>query len=253
MVTPLMGRRRRGVCGRTRAHRCRWLHRSRSGTAIKQGVLTRGTHQRRCHCGTRGAPTRSTTGTRCAWPCARLTTQRRAGSPERDQRPLWRRLRRRLPIWARSMCACRPHWSHRVTELLAQVEMIEVKPDEPARVVIDEKSGTIVVGAEVKLDPVAITHGNLDRAGDRDAGGEPAGAILEWHAVWSRVPTSRSIHMRSVAFCMVPRSVTLRELVDGLECAWPWSARSDPGAERVEGIGRAARTARTSSRRPLPR
>ena len=45
--------------------------------------------------------------------------------------------------------------------MLAQIERIEVKPDTPARVVIDEKSGTIVVGAEVKLDPVAVAHGNL--------------------------------------------------------------------------------------------
>jgi flagellar P-ring protein precursor FlgI len=54
-----------------------------------------------------------------------------------------------------------PAFSHHVTALLAQLERIEVKPDTPARVVIDEKSGTIVVGADVKLDAVAVTHGNL--------------------------------------------------------------------------------------------
>jgi flagellar P-ring protein FlgI len=52
-------------------------------------------------------------------------------------------------------------YTHRVTALLARIERISVKPDVPARVVIDEKSGTIVVGADVKLDPVAVTHGNL--------------------------------------------------------------------------------------------
>ena len=54
-----------------------------------------------------------------------------------------------------------PAYTHRVTALLARIERIPVKPDVPARVVIDEKSGTIVVGADVKLDPVAVTHGNL--------------------------------------------------------------------------------------------
>lgn len=54
-----------------------------------------------------------------------------------------------------------PGYSHRVTALLAQIERIPIRPDVPARVVIDEKSGTIVVGADVKLDPVAVTHGNL--------------------------------------------------------------------------------------------
>jgi flagellar P-ring protein FlgI len=54
-----------------------------------------------------------------------------------------------------------PQYIHRVTALLARIERIPVKPEVPARVVIDEKSGTIVVGADVKLDPVAVTHGNL--------------------------------------------------------------------------------------------
>ena len=52
-------------------------------------------------------------------------------------------------------------YSHHVTDLLAQLERIPVKPEVPARIVIDEKSGTIVVGQDVKLDPVAVTHGNL--------------------------------------------------------------------------------------------
>ncbi|CAH2605521.1 flagellar P-ring protein (plasmid) [Rhodovastum atsumiense] len=54
-----------------------------------------------------------------------------------------------------------PGYTNRVTALIASLERIEVKPDISARVVIDEKSGTIVVGADVKLDPVAVTHGNL--------------------------------------------------------------------------------------------
>ncbi len=52
-------------------------------------------------------------------------------------------------------------YMHRVTALLARIERLPVKPEVRARVVIDEKSGTIVVGADVKLDPVAVTHGNL--------------------------------------------------------------------------------------------
>jgi flagellar P-ring protein precursor FlgI len=52
-------------------------------------------------------------------------------------------------------------YTNRVTALLAEIEHIPVQPDQPARIVIDEKSGTIVVGADVKLDTVAVTHGNL--------------------------------------------------------------------------------------------
>jgi len=54
-----------------------------------------------------------------------------------------------------------PGYGQHVTELLAKLEHVQIKPDQPARIVIDEKSGTIVVGADVKLDEVAVTHGNL--------------------------------------------------------------------------------------------
>ncbi len=50
---------------------------------------------------------------------------------------------------------------NRVTALMAEMEHIQVQPDQPARIIIDEKSGTIVMGADVKLDAVAVTHGNL--------------------------------------------------------------------------------------------
>ena len=48
-----------------------------------------------------------------------------------------------------------------VPELLAKVEQLTVQPDQIARIVIDEASGTIVMGENVKVDRVAIAQGNL--------------------------------------------------------------------------------------------
>ncbi len=48
-----------------------------------------------------------------------------------------------------------------VSALIARLEAIEVEPDVPAKVVIDEKTGTIVVGEAVTLRPAAITFGSL--------------------------------------------------------------------------------------------
>ncbi|WP_428560130.1 MAG: flagellar basal body P-ring protein FlgI [Solidesulfovibrio sp. DCME] len=45
--------------------------------------------------------------------------------------------------------------------LLASIENIEVTPDHRARVVVDEKTGTVVLGQNVQITPVAVTHGNL--------------------------------------------------------------------------------------------
>ncbi len=48
-----------------------------------------------------------------------------------------------------------------VADLIQSVEQLRVKPDQVARVVIDEKSGTIVMGKDVRVSTVAIAQGNL--------------------------------------------------------------------------------------------
>lgn len=44
---------------------------------------------------------------------------------------------------------------------MAEMEVVTVKPDATAKVVLDEKTGTIVVGQNVAIRPVAIGHGSL--------------------------------------------------------------------------------------------
>lgn len=48
-----------------------------------------------------------------------------------------------------------------VVRLMAQLEAIEIIPDQIARVVINERTGTVVVGGNVKLSPVAVSQGAL--------------------------------------------------------------------------------------------
>jgi len=43
----------------------------------------------------------------------------------------------------------------------AMIGELWVEPDTPARVVIDERTGTIVIGSEVRISTVAVTHGNI--------------------------------------------------------------------------------------------
>ncbi len=54
-----------------------------------------------------------------------------------------------------------PDYADRAVEFVAELESLEVKADRPARVVINERTGTIVMGKEVRVSPVAIMHGNL--------------------------------------------------------------------------------------------
>jgi len=49
----------------------------------------------------------------------------------------------------------------KLVALMADIEALEVKPDAVARVVINERTGTVVIGSQVRIATVAIAHGNL--------------------------------------------------------------------------------------------
>ena len=52
-------------------------------------------------------------------------------------------------------------YAKRTTEFIAELESLLVEADRPARVIINERTGTIVLGKDVRVAPVAILHGNL--------------------------------------------------------------------------------------------
>ncbi|HET6514388.1 MAG TPA: flagellar basal body P-ring protein FlgI [Thermodesulfovibrionales bacterium] len=54
-----------------------------------------------------------------------------------------------------------PEYKGRTVELITSVEALDVQVDAPARVVINERTGTIVIGDKVRISPVAIAHGSL--------------------------------------------------------------------------------------------
>jgi len=54
-----------------------------------------------------------------------------------------------------------PAFAGRMVEFIADLENLTVEADQPARVVVNERTGTIVMGRDVRIAPVAILHGNL--------------------------------------------------------------------------------------------
>ncbi|HSK38329.1 MAG TPA: flagellar basal body P-ring protein FlgI, partial [Arenibaculum sp.] len=48
-----------------------------------------------------------------------------------------------------------------IVGLMTQIEQLRVVPDQPARVIVDEASGVIVMGENVRISTVAIAQGNL--------------------------------------------------------------------------------------------
>jgi flagellar P-ring protein precursor FlgI len=48
-----------------------------------------------------------------------------------------------------------------VVDLITKVENLEVQPEAVAKVVVNERTGTIVIGEHVRIAPVAVAHGSL--------------------------------------------------------------------------------------------
>lgn len=52
-------------------------------------------------------------------------------------------------------------WNGRQAELVARLESLEFELDHVGRVVVNERTGTVVMGADIALSPVAVAHGGL--------------------------------------------------------------------------------------------
>jgi flagellar P-ring protein FlgI len=52
-------------------------------------------------------------------------------------------------------------YDSRPIQFLSRMENLQIQPDSKARIVINERTGTIVIGAQVRLSKVAVAHGNI--------------------------------------------------------------------------------------------
>lgn len=100
--------------------------------------------------------------------------------------------------------------------LVGAIESLEVAVDSPARIVIDESSGIVVMGENVKVSTVAIAQGNLTITITEDpfvSQPEPFSRGGETVVIPS---TGVEVEEESGGLVMVPGGVSLRQLVNGL-------------------------------------
>ncbi len=65
-------------------------------------------------------------------------------------------------------------------ELLSVIESLEINPDSIAKVVINERTGTVIIGQGVKISKVAISHGDLTlKVGGEGKSKKDADALVE--------------------------------------------------------------------------
>lgn len=105
-----------------------------------------------------------------------------------------------------------------VATLLADVEKLEVTTDQPAKVVIDESSGTIVMGENVRIDTVAVAQGNLVVKVEETPQVSQPGPFAPEGAETVVVPrTNVSVDEGSgKKMAVLQKGATLRDLVNGL-------------------------------------
>ncbi len=115
-----------------------------------------------------------------------------------------------------------------VVDMVAQLERLPVESDNRAHVVINEKTGTVVVGDAVRISTVAIAHGNLtleisstETTTERGPAQSAAGTITTPEKVGEMVKetvkqTTIQIGESGDKLISVPEGVTLGEVVRGL-------------------------------------
>ena len=103
-----------------------------------------------------------------------------------------------------------------IVDLLTDIEQLIVEPDQVARVVIDEQTGTIVMGRDVKVSQVAVAQGNLTLLVTETAQVSQPNALSTGETV--EVPrTEIQVDDSSDAkLGIINEGVTLKDLVDGL-------------------------------------
>jgi flagellar P-ring protein precursor FlgI len=110
-----------------------------------------------------------------------------------------------------------PNYPGNMVSLLSQVEQLPVEPDQPARVVIDESSGVIVMGADVRVSTVAIAQGNLTiRVSETPQVSQPQPFSQNGQTVVVPRTQVEVDEQAGHRLAVVEEGISLQNLVDGL-------------------------------------
>jgi len=112
--------------------------------------------------------------------------------------------------------ALRGNGTQEAVETATRIEGVEVRPDLPARVVLNERTGTVIIGSDVRIQPVAIAHGSLQVVVSTDYGVSQPAPFSE--GVTTVVPESdiKVTEGRAQNVHLLRPGVSLGELVGGL-------------------------------------
>jgi flagellar P-ring protein precursor FlgI len=101
-------------------------------------------------------------------------------------------------------------------ELLPAIENLEVAPDRRARVVVNERTGTVIMGENVRIAPVAIAHGSLQIQVKTDLGVSQPAPFSNGKTVVVPDSTINVEEGKAQHLAVLSSGVNLGQLVGGL-------------------------------------
>jgi flagellar P-ring protein FlgI len=109
-----------------------------------------------------------------------------------------------------------PFYKDKTSQFITRIESIEVEPDGVAKVILDERTGTVVMGENVRISAVAVAHGNLFiQITEEPSVSQPAPFSPNGETVV--VPRTRlQIKEGEDKLLIVPKSISLGQVVNGL-------------------------------------
>ena len=108
-------------------------------------------------------------------------------------------------------------FKNNASDLVTKIETIEVVPDSEARVIIDERTGTVVMGENVRISSVAVAHGALFVQIKEEPIASQPQALAPENAETVVLPRTRiSAGEGQDKLLVIPKSVSLGDVVQGL-------------------------------------
>jgi flagellar P-ring protein FlgI len=102
-----------------------------------------------------------------------------------------------------------------LVKFVSMIENLDVKPDNAARIVVDEKTGTVVMGENVLISTVAVSHGNITVQVKEDANVSQPLPFGRGRTV-TTPDTQIKVEEDKGRWVVIPEGITIRELVNAM-------------------------------------
>ena len=107
-------------------------------------------------------------------------------------------------------------YKENTSSFITKLESLEVDPDTPAKVIIDERTGTIVMGENVRISTVAVAHGALFVEIREEPVASQPGALSPEGQTAILPRTRVAAEEGKDKLLVVPKGVSLGEIVNAL-------------------------------------